>query len=139
MQKLITNKLLICINLVIALFIVVPAFGVGVEVGRNCKISWTNPDVDADGTVHDGLISFKLFIGTASGAYGPPQPIILTPLTQVSTITCASVGITQTGQYYATVTALDQVGNESEKAVELPFTLDGTTPVVRVELKVQSQ
>ncbi len=119
MEKLITNKLLICINLVIALFIVAPAFGVGNVVGEGCVIFWTaNTETD--------LAGYKLFFGTATGAYGPPQTI-LAPATSIK---CADAGITTLGQYYATITAFDKAVpvNESVKAAEVPFVLADLIP-----------
>ncbi len=127
MQKLITNKLLICINLVISLFIVVPAFGVGNTVGQNCTVFWNaNPEPDVQG--------YKLFIGTAPGAYGPPQTI----LAPTTTIKCVDAGITILGQYYATITAYDKAGNDGQKAAEVPFVLaDQIPPGVVIGLGVR--
>lgn len=119
-------KLLICAILIISLFIVIPAFGVGSLVGKGCIVSWT-ANTESD------LAGYKLYIGTATGSYGPSQ-VILAP---AASITCAGAGITTDGQYYITLTAYDKTGNESGKTTEVPFTLDGTMPVVPSGLKVQ--
>ena len=108
------------------LFITSPLWAVGVNVGSNCVISWTaNTEPD--------LASYKLFVGTVTGAYGPPQSITA----PASQITCIVAGITTSGQKYITLSSLDTAGNESAKAVEVPFTLDSTAPAAPVGLKVQ--
>src|SRR3990167_6470594 len=127
MRKLFICKLLICVNLVIALFIVMPVFGVGTVVGRNCVVSW-NANLETD------LAGYHLFIGTVPGSYVPPQTI----LAPATSITCANAGITVLAQYYVTLTAYDISGNESGNAVELPFQLaDLEPPVVPVGLEVK--
>src|SRR3990167_3097630 len=110
MRKLFICKLLICVNLVIALFIVMPVFGVGTVVGRNCVVSW-NPNLETD------LAGYHLFIGTVPGSYGPPQPL----LEHATSITCATAGLTVLDHYYKQKTAYEISGNESGNAVELPF------------------
>lgn len=117
------KKLLICIGIIIAM--TAPLWAVGVSVGKGCVISW-DANKEAD------LAGYKLFVGTTSGSYGPPQTVLI----PAQSITCAGVGVTTDGQYFVTITAYDKTNNESAKAIEVPFTVDGTTPVVPVGLKV---
>jgi hypothetical protein len=127
MRKQLTNLTVISTLLILCLFIVAPAFGVGNIVSQNCVVFWNaNPEPDIQG--------YKLFIGTAPGAYGPPQSIVSPNLS----ITCVNAGITTLGQYYVTLTAYDKAGNESPKAGEIPFVLaDLVPPGVPVGLEIK--
>lgn len=108
-----------------SLLITSPLWAVGVTVGTGCVISW-NANTEAD------LAGYKLFVGKTPGAYGPAQAI----LAPAQSITCTGAGITLDGQYYVTLSAYDKANNESAKAIEVPFTVDGITPAVPSGLKI---
>lgn len=128
MKKLITNKLLICINLVIALFIVAPAFSVGNTVGKNCTLSWDEP-VPAETDV----AGYKLHIGTAPGAY---TRVYNKVSAAADSMTCLEAGIQTDGQYYVALTVYDKAGNEGGFSNELPFVMDSLAPAARGGLKI---
>ena len=117
----------VLIYTLVLLLITSPLWAVGVTVGKGCIISW-DANTEAD------LAGYKLFVGKTPGSYGPAQTIAA----PAQSITCAGAGITADGQYYITLAAYDKINNESAKAAEVPFTVDGATPVVPVGLKVSS-
>lgn len=93
------------------------------------KISW-NANIEAD------LAGYKLYYGTASGAYGTPI--------DVGNVTSYTVTVNPqvTTTYYVALTAYDTSGNESVKSDETSITVtvaDTTPPAKPTGLKALIQ
>ena len=88
----------------------------GQTVGPDCTFNWTA----GTGPTPDG---YKLYIGAISN-----DPNSLTAdVGNVNTTTCSAINITTPGQYYARITAYNNVG-ESGFSNEVPFVLVTAVP-----------
>ena len=122
MRKLFTNKLLICINLVIALFIVAPVFA-----DSQAVLSW-----DAnDWTIDPDLAGYKVYYGLLSGVYTTVIDIGLINPQGVPTYIVKPLA---DGEYFFVVTAYDSSGNESGFSNEVSKKVDSKPPRPRTGL-----
>jgi len=89
-------------------------------------LSWTAPTTNTDGSALTDLAGYKIYYGTASGAYG-------TPIDAGSAVgsppgyTVNNLGI---GTYYFAVTAYDTAGRESAFSNETSKTFAAEGPVI---------
>lgn len=77
------------------------------------SVSWVAPTTTADGSSLTNLAGFKLYYGTASGAY--TKTIVISDPFQTS----YELNDFPPGVYYFAVTAFDSLGEESVHSIEV--------------------
>lgn len=118
--------------LLLALAIPVAALAVGpIYSPATCKLTWTAPTKNADGTPLTDLAAFRMYIGTAPGVY-PPTPTGVIAATNPAPVpgtnySWSCIGLSD-GQKYANVKGVDIAGNEAAPSNEFPFVFDGVKP-----------
>lgn len=111
---------------------VATAVAIGPVVGAGCKLEWTEPQTNTDGSNLADLAEYRIFISQTSGTYGAtpakviPAPAADPPTGAVVNTPCPS-GIPQ-GQNFAVLVAADTAGNSSPRSNEAPFFLDTVAP-----------
>ena len=129
----------ILFGLLLALAVPVAVGAVGpVYSPATCKLTWTAPTKNADGTPLTDLAAYRMYIGTASGVY-PATPTATIPApnaapapnTPVSWI-CTALS---DGQKNATVRAVDLAGNEAAPSNEFFFVFDAVKPAGVTDLQ----
>lgn len=86
-----------------------------------------------DQNTESDLAGYKVYMGTASGQYGPPVDVGLTATPQAPRHVVEPLA---DGAYYFAVTAYDQSGNESGFSNEDSKTIDSTPPTPPFNLRV---
>lgn len=85
-----------------------------------------------DQNTESDLAGYKVYMGTASGQYGPPVDVGLTATPQAPRHVIEPLA---DGTYYFVVTAYDQSGNESGFSNEDSKTIDSTPPKPPLNLR----
>ncbi len=80
-------------------------------------LAWSAPSANADGTPNTDLASYRVMYGTASGTYSTAVAI-----SNPNTLTYTISGLAP-GTYYAVVTAVDSLDNESTPSAEVSKTI----------------
>ncbi len=75
-------------------------------------VHWLPPATNEDGSPLNDLAGYRIYYGTSSGNYSKKIEI-----TGTTTLTYTLNNL-PANTYFATVTALDKLGNESQKAPE---------------------
>ncbi len=90
--------------------------GGGQTIGTGqVSLAWDAPTTYVDGTPISGPIGFKVYYGTASGAY--------TQIVDVHTATNWSINTLTQGTWYFQVTCYDSNGSESDFSNEISTTI----------------
>ena len=83
----------------------------------SATLHWSAPATRANGTPVGSLMGFRIYYGTASGAYSSSVYI---PGAATSSATISRLG---SGTWYFTVTSIDASGNESSLGYEVSKSL----------------
>lgn len=112
--------------LLLPLLLFAPAL---VHAAGRATLAW-DANTEAD------LAGYKVYVGTASGQYGPPVDV---GLTATPTAPTHDVEPLEDGTYFFAVTAYDASGNESGFSNEVSKSIDSTPPAPPSGLKVLIQ
>ncbi len=84
------------------------AFGAAID-----QIDWTAPTQNVDGSPLTDLAAYRIYIGTAPGAYATTFDILDPTATQAVDVPFSLPGVQDGDQVFVAMTALDDDGNES--------------------------
>ena len=100
------------------------AFAEGSVVKQStCTITWTAPQVNADGTPLADLKEYGVYLGPSPASLTAPVAVVAAPAPDPATGATASLSCKglAPGQYYAQVDAVDAAGNRSGRTPVVPF------------------
>lgn len=81
----------------------------------SATLSWDAPATNADGTELTDLAGYKVYYGTSPGNYAT--------VIDVEDVTTYTINDLSPATYYFTVTAYDEIGNESDYSNEVSKTM----------------
>lgn len=92
-------------------------------VRSTCTLLWDAVTTYEDGTPATSLQGYRVYTTTTRGSYHAPTLQVGEAVTQT---TCQALGLTEKNQtYYVVVTALDDLGEESDASNELAIRFKG--------------